>query len=166
MPDDTFHPITGYDPNNVVRSETVEIAAPASIVWEILTDLPRYGEWNPFCVRAESTLELGAPINMYLTNFWNDEIAHNVEYVCAFEPERLLSWELTHTPDWPYAARRDQIVTAQGPGHCTYVSINAYYGDTGLHVMRFCGPWVTEAFNRTAKALKARAEAIYAERRA
>jgi hypothetical protein len=27
--------------------------------------------------------------------------------------------------------------------------------------MRFCGPWVTRAFNDTAKALKARAEAMH-----
>jgi hypothetical protein len=31
--------------------------------------------------------------------------------------------------------------------------------------MRFAGPWVTRAFNDTAKALKARAEALYAARR-
>ena len=100
MPD-AFDPITGYDPANVARSEVIEIAAPASVVWNILTDLPRYGDWNPFCVKAISTLEIGAPIEMHLTNFWNNEIAINTEYVCANEPERLLSWELIHAPDWP-----------------------------------------------------------------
>ncbi len=73
----------GYNPANVVRSELVEIDAPASVVCEILTDLPRYGELNPFCVKAVSTLEIGAPIEMTLTNYWNGELAVNVEYVCA-----------------------------------------------------------------------------------
>ncbi len=91
MPD-AFDPISGYDPANVTRSAIFEIEAPASMVWEILTDLPRYGEWNPFCVRAESTLEIGAPIHMYLTNFWNSEIKLNIEYVCANDPEKMLSW--------------------------------------------------------------------------
>ncbi len=162
---DTFDPISGYDPANVARSETFEIEAPSSIVWEILTDLPRYCEWNPFCVRAESTLEIGAPIHMYLTNFWNDQINLNIEYVCANDPEKMLSWGLTHTPDWPYGARRDQIVTALGPDRCSYLSTDAFYGDTGVHVMRFCGEWVTEAFNRTGRALKARAEAMCSARR-
>jgi hypothetical protein len=156
-----FDPITGFDPANVARSETVEIDAPASVVWQVLTDLPRYGEWNPFCVRAESTLEIGAPIYMILTNFWNDQLAPNIEYVCAFEPEKLLSWELKHTPEWPYAARRDQVITALGLDRCSYYTTDAFYGETGLHVMRFCGGWVKAAFDGTALALKARAEAIH-----
>ena len=159
-----FDPINGYDPANVARSEIVEIGAPAAIVWDILVDLPRYGEWNPFCVKAESTLEIGAPIHMTLTNFWNDALAVNIEYVCANEPEKLLSWELKYTPQWPYAARRDQIVTALGPSRCSYASTNAFYGQTGTHVMRFCGDWVKIAFDRTAQALKGRAEAVYARR--
>ena len=48
-----------YDPATTVRTDTVEIDAPASVVWAVLTDLPRYGEWNPFCVSADSTLEIG-----------------------------------------------------------------------------------------------------------
>ena len=161
MPD-TVDPISGYHPENVVRSELVEIDAPASVVWEILTDLPRYGEWNPFCIKAISTLEIGAPIEMHLTNFWNDTIAINTEYVCANERERMLSWELKHTPDWPYQARRDQLVASLGPERCSYVSVNAFFGDTGTHVMRFAGPWVKAAFDNTARALKARAEAMWA----
>jgi hypothetical protein len=164
MPD-AADPITGYHPQNVVRSELIEIDAPASIVWEILTDLPRYGEWNPFCIKAESTLEIGAPIVMHLTNFWNDTIAINTEFVCANEPERLLSWKLDWQADWPYAARRDQMVTPLGPDRCTYESVNAFYGDTGTHVMRFAGPWVKAAFDNTARALKSRAEAMYAAAR-
>jgi hypothetical protein len=160
----TFHPITGYNPENEVRSITIEIDAPASVVWQILTDLPRYGEWNPFCIKAESTLELGAPIVMHLTNFWNREISINTEIVCANEPERLLSWRLDWRADWPYAARRDQVVTPLGPSRCAYHSTNAFYGDTGTHVMRFAGPWVKAAFDNTANALKARAEAMWAGR--
>ena len=113
-----FDPITGYNPENEVRSITVEIDAPASVVWEILTDLPRYGEWNPFCIKAESTLEIGAPIVMHLTNPWNRDIAINTEYVCANDPEHMLSWKLDWQAEWPYAARRDQIVTALGPQRC------------------------------------------------
>jgi len=68
---DAFDPITGYDPKNEVRSITVEIDAPASVVWEILADLPRCGEECPGCIKAESTLEIGAPIVMHLNNCWS-----------------------------------------------------------------------------------------------
>lgn len=132
-------------------------------MWGILTDLPRYGQWNPFCVYAESTLEMGAPVVMSLVNYTEPgTLFPNVEYVCAFEPERLLSWELLETPDWPYSARRDQMIEALGPTRCRYQSTDAFTGEHGIHMMRASGPWVRRAFNDTARALKARAETLYA----
>ena len=38
------------DPDAIVRSVTVQIAAPAQTVWDALVDFDRYSEWNPFCV--------------------------------------------------------------------------------------------------------------------
>jgi hypothetical protein len=38
-----------------IRTE-LEIAAPASEVWRVLTDLPRYGEWNPFITEIAGDL--------------------------------------------------------------------------------------------------------------
>jgi hypothetical protein len=162
---DVYDPFTIYDPDIIVASDPIEIDAPAAIVWEILTDMSRYGEWNPFCVRAESTLEMGAPVKMSLVDYANPgRLVPNTEYVCAFEPERLLSWELPYDEAWPYPARRDQIITPLGAERCRYRSTDAFTGDNGIHVMRFAGPWVTRAFNDSAKALKARAEAFHAAR--
>lgn len=155
-------PFTVYDPSILVVSDLIEIDAPASVVWNILTDMARYGEWNPFCVWAQSTLEMGAPVYMRLVNYPNPgTLAPNCEHVCAFEPERLLSWELLDNEAWPYPARRDQIITPLGDDRCGYQSTDAFTGPNGIHVMRFCGPWVTRAFNDTAQALKARAEAMH-----
>lgn len=47
-----------------VIEKTVEIAAPAAVVWEVIRDLGKYPEWNPFCVECVSTLQPGAPIDM------------------------------------------------------------------------------------------------------
>ena len=52
--------LTYTDPDAIVVSQTVKINAPASLVWKILLDMPKYGDWNPFCVECESTLEMGA----------------------------------------------------------------------------------------------------------
>ncbi len=157
-----FDPFAVYDHTTLVASDPVEIDAPAMVVWNILTDMPRYGEWNPFCVWAQSTLEMGAPVHMRLVNYANPgTLAPNCEYVCAFEPGRLLSWELLHTEEWPYAARRDQVIDPLGPDRCWYQSTDAFLGENAIHVMRYCGEWVTRAFNDTARALKARAEAMH-----
>src|SRR5215469_9728942 len=114
---------TGFVPEAVVKSEVVEIEAPASVVWQILTDLEKYGEWNPFCVRCVSTLQMGAPVNMTLVDYTNPgRLLPNVEYVCAFEPERRLSWEMHWSEQWPYAARRDQVLEPLGAKRCRYYS--------------------------------------------
>jgi hypothetical protein len=156
---------TRYDPANVVTSEKVIIEASPSLVWEILTDLDRYGEWNPFCVSASSTLKMGAPVHMSLVNYPNPgSLLQGCEYIFALEPERQLSWEARWHEDWPYAARRDQFIEPVDGGHCRYWSTDAFLGENGVHVMRFCGPWVKRAFDDTAHALKARAETLHVQR--
>ncbi len=49
-----------------VRSVTVEIAAPAQVVWDVLLDYARYPEWNPYTVRVESSCRLGEPVDLWL----------------------------------------------------------------------------------------------------
>lgn len=156
-------PHSGFDPNAVVVSEVWDIAAPARVVWDILTDMPRYNEWNPFCIRAVSTLQMGAPVEMTLANYLAPgTLFPNVEYVCANVPEQLLSWELPYSAPFPYPARRDQVITATGPDSCRYHSSDAFLGQHGIHVFLFAGPWVKRAFDDSARALKARAEAMHA----
>lgn len=157
-------PVMGFDENAVTRSETVAINAPASVVWQVLTDLPRYNEWNPFCIRAVSTLEMGAAVEMTLINYATagGPTVPNLEYVCGFEPEKLLSWEFPNLDFWPYPARRDQVIEATGPDSCTYYSTDAFLGANGIHVFRFAGPWIKRAFDDSGLALKARAEALHA----
>ncbi len=156
-------PESGFDPDAVTVSETVEIGAPARIVWDILCDMPRYAEWNPFCVRAVSTLEMGSAVEMTLVNYASPgTLVPNCEYICAFEPERMISWEMKYSAEWPYPARRDQVIEATGAESCRYFSTDAFFGTNGIHVFRFAGPWIKRAFDDSARALKARAESFHA----
>lgn len=157
--------IPSYDPTTLVRSITVEIEAPASVVWQVLTDLDNYSHWNPFCVSARSTLEMGAPIEMMLVDYsGNTERFPNTEYVCAIVPERLLSWELRPTEVSAQAARRDQIVEHVAENRCLYYSTDAFLGEAAQEIMDESGVWVKRAFDETAQALKKRSETLYADR--
>lgn len=162
---DANDPKTAIDPDAIVVSEKVVINAPTSLVWDILIDMPKYPEWNPFCVECDSTLEMGAAVNMKLKSYVNagPEFFNNCEYVCAYEPNKQISWELPHYDAWPYPARRDQFIEELGPEKCEYHSTDMFLGPNGIHVMRFAGPWVKQAFDDTAHALKARAEKLYKE---
>ena len=85
--------LSGYGPVDTDLVRCLMAEAPASVVWDVLTDLPNYNEWNPHCVRIESTLRLGDPVRMKLVNYANPgTLIPVVEYLCAFEPDRLLAW--------------------------------------------------------------------------
>lgn len=156
--------IPSYDPSTLVRSITVDIDAPASLVWQVLTDLDSYSHWNPFCVSARSTLEIGAPVEMTLIDYSGEtETFPYVEYVCAVVPERLLSWELRATDVSPDAARRDQVLEHIAENRCRYYSTDAFLGEAAQEIMRDTGDWVKRAFDDTAVALKKRSEVLYTD---
>lgn len=147
---------------NIVTSVKVEIAAPASVVWGVLVDLPRYGEWNPFTVRAESTLKLGEPVHLYIPDPANpgSEI-HVLEHLIAYEPYQLLAWEQRPTATSKDAARRDQYIEAIDESHCTYYTTDIFLGVTADAVMQAFGGWVKHGFDSVARGVKAQAEKVY-----
>jgi hypothetical protein len=42
----------------------VDIRAPAEVVWGVLTDLPRFGDWNPFIRAARGDLRAGGSVRV------------------------------------------------------------------------------------------------------
>lgn len=157
--------IPEYDPATTVRSVEVEIDAPAGVVWEVLTDLDNYPQWNPFCIAVASTLEMGAPVHMTLADYSGGTGTFPyTEYVCAVVPERLLAWELRPTAESAQAARRDQVVEPIDETRCRYYSTDAFLGEEAHRIMADSGEWVKRAFDDTAVALKKRSEALFAER--
>lgn len=152
--------------NNLVRSLTVGIAAPAELVWAVLIDLQHYPQWNPFTVKVESSLRLGEPVNLYLPDPTRPgQLLHVIEQLVAFDSPRLLSWEMFANADNPDAARRDQVIEATGPASCRYYTTDLFLGPTAEQVMAQHGPWVKQGFDAVALSLKARAEALYAASR-
>lgn len=150
---------------NLVTSVKVQIEAPASLVWDILVDLDNYPQWNPYTVRVESTLKMGAPVNLFLPDPTRPgELIHVIEHLAAFEPAKQLSWELSASDLSPDAARRDQYIEATGDASCTYYTTDLFLGPTAPAVMEQHGPWVKQGFDAVAHSLKKRAEQLYANR--
>ena len=46
----------------------VTIDAPPEVVWDILTDLDRYEEWNPFIIAGEGTVVVGSTLELRMQN--------------------------------------------------------------------------------------------------
>jgi hypothetical protein len=53
-------------PRTELRAE-VEIGAPVSHVYRVLTDFPRYAEWNPFITAIAGTLATGQQLSIDLS---------------------------------------------------------------------------------------------------
>jgi hypothetical protein len=140
----------------VVRAE-VEIEAPVERVWEVLTDLASYPEWNPFTQRVESSLELGAPVHLH-TRLRRERLAHRVEFVTAIEPPTRLCWGAHIGARFLLTAQRCQVLTPLAGGRTRYVTEDAIRGLLTPLVMAFWGEPMRRGFGEVALALKARAE--------
>lgn len=72
-----------------VRTER-EIEADPADVWAVLTDLPRYSEWNPFLVEARGAVDLGARLRITMANGGSRTTFRPV--ITRLEHGRVLEW--------------------------------------------------------------------------
>lgn len=69
----------------------IEINAPSSLVWKILTDFEDYPEWNPFIRSFESTPEPGRQFSVKIQPPGKKEMTFNPVCLAIF-PEKELRW--------------------------------------------------------------------------
>jgi hypothetical protein len=73
-----------------IRVET-EIAAPPSVVWDVLTDLDALPEWNPFLTSVDGTLAVGSRLRVRIEPPGGRAMTFRPR-VRRLEPGRLLEW--------------------------------------------------------------------------
>jgi len=138
-----------------------EIAAPADVVWRVLTDFAAYGEWNPFVVSAESALEVGAAMDMrvWVLPFLTQR---QREWVTEVEPGRGFCYGLAPTMGGALRSRRCHLVTPIDAGRCRYASRFAIEGWLSGVVAGLLGSRLRRGFGEMFSAVKTRAEALAA----
>jgi hypothetical protein len=75
-------------PYTVTRS--IEIAAPAAKVWDVLTDLHAYGRWNPEITAVDGRLAPDATLILHARSGGGTETVH--ARVTVVQPGRELRW--------------------------------------------------------------------------
>jgi hypothetical protein len=147
------------------------INAPAGLVWTVMTDMPAYGEWNPFILRIKRR---GGPQPSV-----GDDILLRVRFGNGWEydsPERIVTLDppvagkdgvLRARMEYEYVnwvhryrlvrGRRAQTLT-QAPGQSTvYETWERIHGLVAFIIPNRA---VTGGFGRHAAALKQRAESL------
>jgi hypothetical protein len=150
--------------DTTVVSDLVHIDAPASQVWAVMVDFPRYEEWNPFTIRVDTVLELGAPVVLTLPDPANPGSTFETrEQISAISEPEHLQYNTGDSIPGVHAVR-DQWVRVTGETSCTYQTTDVFTGEHARLVFDLQAAWVTAGFTATAHALKARAEQLWAAR--
>ncbi|PCC68392.1 Polyketide cyclase / dehydrase and lipid transport [Nannocystis exedens] len=146
---------------------SIDIDAPPARVWTVMLDLDRYHEWNPFIVAIDHAgpPALGSAMRLHVR--WNDGTgARSGEQITALvapdgeRPGRLAYRFTGLLPTLGLVrATRVQQVAPLPAGRTRYFTREEF---TGLLTRFLPLAKVQDGFDRHARALKARAEALAA----
>lgn len=140
-----------------VIDDVREIAAPAATVWDVVTDLAAYPEWNPFVVGCRSTLAVGAPIAMRVRLLpWFTQ--PQTETVLEHVPGQRLAYGLAGGTLGAVTSRRLHEVAALGVGRTRYRSHFELSGWLAGVVRALLGARLQRGFRAMTDAIQERAE--------
>jgi len=139
--------------------QVLEIDAPAERVWQVITDLDRYPEWNPFVVACRSSLAPGDPIEMRVHVFRSFAQPQR-ETIFEHVPGRRLCYGVPARPLGALASRRCHEVEAQGPTRTRYASRFELSGWMAPVVQLLLGRRLAAGFAAMSEALRGRAEGL------
>ena len=147
---------------HTISIKPIKINAPAEVVWRVLTDFERYPDWNPFTVRAKSTLRIGEPVILYIPR--GKSMMKQTFVLEVFDPPNEIAWRLPkmlHTE--VFNAYRTQKITPMDTGACTYQTSDTFDGWIAGKLFKSQSDWVRKNFGKLASALKERSEAQFAD---
>jgi len=150
-------------------SAATTIDAPLALVWEVMLDTDRYGEWNPFVERADCRTPptVGDPIVLHV-RWASGRSTRSPERISAIDPpatdaDGVTTAHLAYVYEGLPArlglvrGTRHQTLRQEAGGPTSYDTVEEFSGP----LVRFAGPGrVAEGFRRHAAGLRQRAEAL------
>jgi hypothetical protein len=142
----------------------VGIQAPAEVIWEIIHDISRWQEWNPTYPRATGEVRIGDTLTLALALPGQPEQEIKAK-VLDWVPNEQLHWQLSMMGGLIKTLRYIEISPLAETG-CVVDNGELFGGLMGPSLgKRMRGP-VRRGFQAMNEALKARAEAEWANRKA
>lgn len=140
----------------VVRTH-IEIDAPASDVWNILTDLDLYAEWNPFIVRARGTIAPGATFEVSPKSTGGRQVTFTPT-VTDYREGREFSWTGAFGHPWIALGDHTFRLTPRNGGGVRLDHDERIYGIASLLVWLLARRQIATGFDAMNRAVKQRAE--------
>jgi len=136
--------------------QSVVIAAPTEVVWDVICDLSRYGEWNPFVVAAQSTLQVDDPIVMRVRIFDAFKQSQR-ETIFEHIPQERLCYGLRGRA---IRSHRCHLLRPLDDDRCEYTSDFELAGPLSHLTRALLGSRLERGFREMTDALALRAEAL------
>ena len=143
--------------------DRIGVQAPAEVIWEIVHDIERWGEWNPTYTSVEGKVRIGEVLTATLV--LPGEAPQVIRpRVLEWSPPSQLHWELKLLGG---AIRTIRYIEIEALAEASSVVDNGelFGGLMGPSFARRTGRNIQRGFRAMNEALKARAEAVWAERK-
>jgi len=147
-----------------VIERTLEIAAPADVVWEVLTDFPHYAEWNPFLLDCKTTLKPGDPIDLRVKLLGPPQ--RQVEQMLEHVPGRRFAYCMKPFPAGALRSLRSHDVESLGGSRTRYRSYFHLQGWLMPLVRALLGGRLQKGFSGMWEGLQMRSEQVWKQRQA
>ncbi|MFA7428842.1 MAG: SRPBCC domain-containing protein [Rhodospirillaceae bacterium] len=141
----------------------IDIRAEGSVVWDVLTDFPRYAEWNPFIPSASGDVRRGGRLRIRIAPVGLRHATFRPRIV-TLQPGRELSWVgrvlLPGVFDGWHSFRLAETGSGVRFYQCERFTglFSAFFGEDDIAAVR-------AGFEAMNTALRDRCEAMVAERR-
>jgi hypothetical protein len=131
---------------------TKSIGAPATTVWNLLTDLPAQAKWNSTLTSIEGKVALGERVSFMVPEAPGQTFT---EKVVAYEEAKSMVWRLNR---WPLLVGERTYRLTGGPQGSTELAIDEVLQGLLLPLIAKSLPDFGAMFEHTAADLKAAAE--------
>jgi hypothetical protein len=141
----------------------VGIQAPAEVIWEVISDLASWHQWNALYPKATGEIRIGGTLELTLA-LPGQAPQELRPTVMEWVPNEQLHWKLTTLRGLVRTIRYFEI-EALAEASCIVTNGEIFGGFLGPSVGKRMGRSVYSAFSDMDDALKARAELLWERRR-
>lgn len=134
----------------------IPVDASAEAVWNVLTDLEAFPQWNPFITRASGELREGGSLEIYMEPPGGKVMGFKTRLM-AVEPNRELRWVGVFLHKTLFTGQHYFLIEPRGEGQVTFVHGELFGG----LMVPFLGGMlrkVEQGFEEMNRALKTKVE--------